>query len=52
LTHIEFKGAIGYPLEVVGNRIDIRLNRGSIRLRGRPELGGPSEAQTGNLGSE
>lgn len=33
LTHVEFKGSIGQPIGMVGNRLDLRVNTGTIRVR-------------------
>ncbi len=36
LTHVEFNGAIGTPLTIVGNRIEARVNTGNITLEAKP----------------
>lgn len=33
LTHVEFKGTIGQPIGLVGNRLEVRVNSGPIRIR-------------------
>lgn len=37
LTHVLFEGQIGTPLQLVGSQLEVRVNAGSCRIRGREE---------------